>query len=133
MLTTNVTIDKLFNQMWNQQQFDLADNLFSPQFTVYYSQGSVSSHADFKAMLRDWFIGFPDLHHTIDDCIEQENHIAIRWYGKGTHLGEFNGIAATGENFHYEGITIAHLDNSNRIHTAWVATNLTESLAKLQS
>ena len=124
MLMINTTIKKLFEQMWNEQQIELVNELFAPHFNVYYSGGSVSSHADFKTMLHNWFVGFPDLHHTIDDHFEQGEHLATRWHGVGTHLGEFNNVPATGKRFHYEGITIFHLDNTNKIHTAWVSNDL---------
>ncbi len=129
----NKTIEILFKEMWNQQKFELANELFSPQFQVYYSGGGVNTHQEFREMLENWFIGIPDLHHTVDDYFEHGHKIAVRWTGKGTHHGEFSGIAATGKPFCYEGITIFYLDENQKINEAWVSTNLPDAIVSLQN
>ena len=119
--------------MWNQKDFDQADVLFADIFHVYYSGGDVTNLGDFKAMLKDWFVGFPNLHHEVDDYIEQGEKIVTRWHGCGTHQGVFADIPATGKQFQYSGITIFYLDQDGKIKDAWVAMDLPDRLAELQS
>ena len=40
---------------------------------------------------------FPDLHHTVDEMIAEGNVIVARWTVRGTHRGDFQGIAPTGK------------------------------------
>jgi steroid delta-isomerase-like uncharacterized protein len=49
---------------------------------------------------------FPDIHYTINDMVAEGERIATRWTLRGTHLGEFFGIAATGNSVSVEGIHI---------------------------
>ena len=133
MLKMHPTVDQLWNNMWNEKQIYLVDKLFSKKFSVYYSGGSVSSHTDFKSLLSNWFIAFPDLKHTVLDYIEQENRIVTRWSGLGTHEGIFLEIQPTFKKFIYNGITIFHLSEEGKIHEAWVANHLTDQLAELRA
>jgi steroid delta-isomerase-like uncharacterized protein len=45
--------------------------------------------------------GFPDLHAHIDDIIAGGDQVALRLTFRGTHQGEFLGIAATGRAVEY--------------------------------
>ena len=53
---------------------------------------------------RDWLraafgrftTGFPDLHFTIEDLISEGDKVVMRWTLRGTHLGVWRGIPATG-------------------------------------
>jgi predicted ester cyclase len=38
---------------------------------------------------------FPDLKHTVDEMIAEGNTVAARWTVRGTHRGDFQGIAPT--------------------------------------
>jgi steroid delta-isomerase-like uncharacterized protein len=41
--------------------------------------------------------GFPDLNITVEDVMAEEDRVAARVTMRGTHLGEFQGIAPTGK------------------------------------
>src|SRR5262245_43731883 len=38
---------------------------------------------------------FPDIHYTIEDLVAEGDRVVVRWTWKGTHTGDFNGIAPT--------------------------------------
>jgi predicted ester cyclase len=40
--------------------------------------------------------GFPDWKETVEDVIDEGDKVVIRVTGRGTHEGEFQGIAPTG-------------------------------------
>jgi predicted ester cyclase len=54
---------------------------------------------------RDWLraafgrfsTGFPDLRFTIDEIISEGDKVVMRWTLRGTHLGVWRGIPATGK------------------------------------
>jgi predicted ester cyclase len=39
---------------------------------------------------------FPNWHSSVDEMIVEDNNVAERWTGRGTHQGEFQGIPPTG-------------------------------------
>ncbi len=49
---------------------------------------------------------FPDWHSTIDDLIAEGDKVTQRFTGRGTHKGEFMGIAPTGKQVTLTGILI---------------------------
>ena len=52
---------------------------------------------------------FPDLRMSFDDQISEGDRVVTRWTGQGTHLGELNGIPATGRAAKVWGIFIHRL------------------------
>jgi predicted ester cyclase len=40
---------------------------------------------------------FPDWYSTFEELIAEEDRVAERWTGRGTHLGELQGIPPTGK------------------------------------
>jgi len=125
--------DQLFYEMWNNQDLNKVDDLFADEFQIHYSVDSVSDHDTFKQLLQQWFEGIPDLQHEIDDYICEENKVVTRWHGKGTHLGRFLDIPATGKPFYYGGITILEINSAGKITKAWVYNDLMTTVSILKN
>lgn len=49
-----------------------------------------------KARIRGWRRGFPDFHTTIETLVAEDDWVAFHFRHRGTHLGEFLGVVATG-------------------------------------
>lgn len=126
-------IDKMFYGMWNKQNLAMADEIFAKKFKIHYSVHVLKDLNEFKNLLNHWFMAIPDLKHTIDDYIIEDNKVVARWHGQGTHQGEFVGIPPTGKAFYYGGITILTLNSDGKIITAWVYNDLSDTLAELKS
>ena len=52
---------------------------------------------------------FPDYHTEIEDEFTDGDRVVIRWRSRGTHQGEFQGIAPTGRQITVTGITISRI------------------------
>ena len=50
-----------------------------------------------KSFSGAFFAGFPDLRLEIEDLLAEGDRVAVRWTFRGTHRGEFLGIAPTGK------------------------------------
>lgn len=59
--------------------------------------------------------GFPDIQVTVEDQIAEGDRVATYWTARGTHNGEFNGIAATGAQITIPGITIFRIANGKLV------------------
>ncbi|HEX6746958.1 MAG TPA: ester cyclase [Longimicrobium sp.] len=48
------------------------------------------------AFARVFYAAFPDIHHTLDEVVATDDGAAVRFTLRGTHTGDFMGIAPTG-------------------------------------
>jgi steroid delta-isomerase-like uncharacterized protein len=53
-----------------------------------------------------FYQGFPDLYHTVDEVIVEDNTAAIRITIRGTHTGDFMGMPPTGKSIEVGAIVI---------------------------
>ena len=61
---------------------------------------------------------FPDIQVSVDDLIAEGDRVAARWTARGTHAGEFLGIAPTGRQVMIKGVDIFRLAGG-RIAERW--------------
>ena len=75
-----------------------------------------------KAII-EYYVGankaFPDTVHTIDDVIAEGDKVAFRATTKGTHQGEFMGIAATGKPITWTALVLQRVV-SGKIQESWL-------------
>jgi len=62
---------------------------------------------------------FPDARFAVEDQIAEGDTVVSRWTARGTHRGEFLGIAPTGEEVTVTGIEFDHVVGG-KIEEAWV-------------
>jgi steroid delta-isomerase-like uncharacterized protein len=53
---------------------------------------------------------FPDIRFTADVIVADDDGAAVRWTGRGTHLGELQGLAPTGKPVVFTGINVYHIE-----------------------
>lgn len=53
---------------------------------------------------------FPDVRFTADVIVASEDRAAVSWTGRGTHLGEFQGLAPTGRPVVFTGINVYRIE-----------------------
>ena len=75
----------------------------------YYAPGSLLD--GLKEFASDLYQAVPDWRVTIDDMVAEGDKVAVRWTGRGTHLGEWNGLAATGRTVMTTGIDIERMSD----------------------
>ena len=54
-------------------------------------------------------ISFPDMYETVESMIAEDDQVAVRFRLRGTHTGEFYGIAPTGRGVDIYGIDIVRI------------------------
>jgi steroid delta-isomerase-like uncharacterized protein len=95
-------------ELLNQNNLDLFDEIFAPDFVQFGADpDQVSGVEDFKQFFVMMRSGFPDFQVTIEDLFAAEGEkVVLRFTFRGTHEGEFMGIAPTGKQVTMAGIDI---------------------------
>src|SRR5215210_6186602 len=90
---------RLFEEVWQKGNAEAADE--------FYAAGDYVQ--SLKQVARELYAAFPDYHVTINDMVTEGDKVAVYWTGRGTHLGEWEGIAPTGRNISIDGIDFEYL------------------------
>ena len=77
----------------------------------------------FKQFVTTFITAFPDLHLTIDDMVAEGDKVALRITARGTHQGDFMGIAPTGKQVTAPGIVIQRL-TGGKLAEGWLVNDL---------
>ncbi len=93
----NKVLVRLFNEeFWNKGNMEAADELMAANATIVLPGRGQVNLDDLKAFAVSLRGAFPDWYATTDELVAEGARVAERWTGRGTHRGEFQGIAPTG-------------------------------------
>lgn len=110
---------RFFNECWNEGRLEVVDELLAPEHVHHFADGDMRGPESIKSMIRDLRRAFPDFQITIDDEIVSRDKVVLRWTIRGTHKGDFYGMAPTGNTVEYTGIDIIRFGNNGRIVELW--------------
>ena len=91
----NRTVARRFFEEQDRNQGPLAGEICAPHYTAYIGSNppmNITGHSQFGSM---FYAAFPDLYHTIEDVVAQEDKATVRFTLRGTHQGNFMGIPAS--------------------------------------
>jgi len=93
----NKALVRLFNEeFWNKGNLAAADELIEASAAIFLPGRGQVSLDDFKAFAASLRSAFPNWYATTDEMMAEGARVAERWTGRGTHQGEFAGMAPTG-------------------------------------
>jgi steroid delta-isomerase-like uncharacterized protein len=93
-----VLVRRLFEEVWNQGNLAAIDELFAPSYIRYDPAApEAKGLAGFKQLVVMLRTAFPDLHFTLEEVIAEDDKVMTRALLRGTHRGEYLGIAPTGK------------------------------------
>ena len=84
------------------------DEIIAPEFVRHDLAGGPEAHGPdgVKRLIAALRSAFPDIQTTVDDVISGGDRVVVRFTARGTHRGQFQGIAATGLEATWTGINI---------------------------
>jgi predicted ester cyclase len=95
-------------ELWNHTgELDAAEELFA----AGQAQAAKQQAADFRR-------GFPDVTSIIEDLIAEGDKVVARWRSRATHQGDYMGIAPSGKEVQFTGISIYRIEG-NKIAQSW--------------
>jgi predicted ester cyclase len=105
--------------------------LYAPNAVAHFlPPGMPQGHAGLRPFYTAFLAGFPDVQLHFDDVIAAGDALAVRYHVEGTHLGEFNGIPATGRRIAIEGITVLRFA-SEKVVERWSQSDFLGLLQQL--
>lgn len=88
---------RCFEEALNQGKLALVDEIFAPGFVDHSTPEQVAGPGGVKRYFELIRAGFPDMQVSIDQLIAEGDKVALRTTWRGTHRGEYEGIAPTGK------------------------------------
>lgn len=112
-------VRRFFEEFCNGRRLDLADELLTPDHVYHDPQVpnvvGPRAMAEATAVYQNGLNG----HWNVDEIVAAENdRVAARWTGTGTHLAELNGIPPTGKSISVAAIHLFRLQD-NKIAEQW--------------
>jgi steroid delta-isomerase-like uncharacterized protein len=100
-----------YHEAYNIGDVDLADRLLASDY-VHHNPfpGMVPDREGTKHFLALVHDAFPDLEFTFEDMIAEGDTVAVRWTLRGTHLGEWRGIPASGNPIQITGMHFIRIE-----------------------
>ncbi len=105
--TANKEVVRQWFAALDAQDFNALTDLMDEQFVVPAriidgADRAVGRDATFE-MIRGFYRSFPDYTHDVEEMIAEGDRVAARVVLRGSHLGEYSGIAPTGSQVSYAG------------------------------
>ena len=127
---------RIFDEVWNKRNLDIADELIADEFVTHDPRGTTQKGPQgYKEFVREYTTAFPDLHFTIDDMVADESTVATRWTVTGTHRAPLYGIPATGRNVTMSGVVYSKFKNGKFVvsYSFWDSLSLMKQLGVVPS
>jgi serine phosphatase RsbU (regulator of sigma subunit) len=107
-------------EVGNQQNFELVDEIFE-RYISHQPDGStlVRGPEDVKRFHREFHSAFSNFHINIEDQIAEGDKVVSRYTMRGTHQGDFRGLAPTGKEVELKAVTIFRFSPEGKVVETW--------------
>jgi predicted ester cyclase len=132
------TMERLIEEIWNQQNLDVVPEVFTEDAVMHHGgSGDCGGHdmigipAFRDGYMRPTQAAFPGIQHKVKDLLFDGDKVVMRFQGEGRHEGEYLGFAPTNRVLRYEGLVIFRMEGA-LIAEVWVISNMARVLAAMQ-
>jgi len=127
-LEKNKAIVRRLFEAFNKQDLALLDELMAPDYVDHSHQ--LRGLEGFKQFLTMLIKGAPDMHVTIEDIIAEGDKVWVHVTAKGTHTGEYHGLAPTGKKITFTVVDIWRIVDS-KVVEGWHVEDQLDLLRQL--
>src|SRR4030067_1408920 len=126
-------VKRLFEEVWNKGNLSLVDEILAQDFVDYNRPpGAPDGREGYRAGVIMIRTAFPDFNFSLDQILAEDDHVAIRRTGLGTHKGDFLGISPTGKQVSLGSMTFIRIKNG-RIAERWGISDIPRVIQQLQA
>jgi steroid delta-isomerase-like uncharacterized protein len=116
--TNKAVAMRVFDEIFNQGKFQVAEEIYAPDFQNHGLYRSVDLKTDQEAVHAEKK-AFPDLRMRVQEIVAEGDKVAVLWTFQGTHTGPgYEGLPPTGTAVELRGITIWRMVDG-RIRDEW--------------
>lgn len=106
------TYSHVWDEIMNNGKLEMFnDSNFTKDVVMHASSSDVVGIDSARAYYANFLTGFSNIKFTIKDVFGQGEKLVKYWNFKGTHTGNFFGIAATGKTVSLDGVTLVRMAN----------------------
>ena len=103
-------VRRFFEELLSTDNFAVADEILSSGFRFYFAGSpDIMNLEQYKEFLVARRAAFPDRRFVVEDIIAEEDKVSARFTMRGTHKGEFRGLAPSGREVTMSGIDMIRL------------------------
>lgn len=100
----------LYERVWSLGDYASIESLVAPRYTIHSDpgdpwEGKTLDQKEYLERVRYSRRAFPDLNFTLEEHVGTEK-VSVRWRAEGTHEGDLKGLAASGKQVTFRGLTI---------------------------
>jgi steroid delta-isomerase-like uncharacterized protein len=98
-------------EIFTQGKLDVADEIYTSDFVDHdlVLPQEMNGPEEMKEYVGMYRSAFPDLRVTLEDQVAEGDKVVNRWTARGTHRGEYMGVAPTGEEVTFVGMHISRV------------------------
>lgn len=115
-------------EAWDDGDVEVFDEVYAED--VVHRVLDIDDRDELKAVVPVWSDAFPDLSHTVEAMVAEDEWVCTRFEISGTHEGEFQGIEPTGNTFELLGIAMERVEDG-KIVERWVVEDQYDLLQQL--
>ena len=120
---------RIVDEILNAGDLESFDELVHPAYVDGFDGSGSDEYRELLQVMRS---AFPDLHLTIEDEVAEGDKVVGRFLLRGTHRGEFLGLAPTGRQVEFDGIGIVQF-RDGRMVSRWNVSDVYGLLGQLRS
>jgi steroid delta-isomerase-like uncharacterized protein len=108
-------------EVGNQLNMELVDEIFVDRYISHQPDGSTLERGpqDVKRFHREFHSAFPDFHISIEEQIAEGDKVVSHYTIRGTHQGDFRGMAPTGKELEIKGVTTFRFSPEGKVVETW--------------
>ena len=113
------TVRRYIEEVINEGKVELIDEFFAPELAAHVKEFMSGQSA------------FPDGREEILALVGEGNTVMANWLLRGTHLGEYFGIPATGKPIEIMGFSVYHFNAAGQIEDDAMAMHHFDALQQI--
>jgi steroid delta-isomerase-like uncharacterized protein len=108
-----------FEDLFSRGDLDTANQILSAEFVDHLPREEERGIEELKHYVSSYRTAFPDIQDSVEEIVAEGDKVVVRWSSRGTHQGEFMGVAPTGRDVAFTGMRLFRIAE-NKIAESWV-------------
>ena len=122
---------RFFEEVVNKGNLAVIDEIVAANFVQHDPPPGITADREgMKQFFTTHLSAFPDFHSTLEDMFAEGDKVVQRFTARGTHKGEWMGIAPTGKQVTIPGMAI-HRITGGKIVEGWTSMDMLGALQQL--